>query len=169
LKFACRQLLKNPGFTAVAVLTLGLGIGTTITVLSIVHDVILAPAPYPNAQRIVLVSANRPDGQPHPRAWSAGHWEVFRRQTKSFDALACYEWAFDFLVMPDGSESIGGMTVSKDYFEFVGVVSNTRTDNLTRPSRSELYFSLWQASAWVKHLIVRTKADPRQLAAEYSS
>ncbi len=50
--------------------------------------------------------------------------------------------------------------------EIVGVVSNTRTDNLTRPSRSELYFSLWQASAWVKHLVVRTKAAPRQLAAE---
>jgi len=50
--------------------------------------------------------------------------------------------------------------------EIVGVVSNTRTDNLTRPFRSELYFSLWQASAWVKHLVVRTKADPRQLAAE---
>jgi len=59
-----------------------------------------------------LVSPNRPDGQPHPRAWSAGHWDVFRQQAKSFDALPCYEWAFDFLVMPDGSESVGGMTLA---------------------------------------------------------
>src|SRR5437762_5023455 len=93
LKFACRQLLKNPGFTALAVLTLVLGIGTTITVLSIVHDVILAPPPYPNGRRIVLVSPNRPDGQPHPRAWSPGHWEVFRQQAKSSRRLPANEGA----------------------------------------------------------------------------
>ena len=79
LRFAVRQLLKNPAFTAMAVLTLVLGIATTTTVLSVVHDVILAPPPYPDARRIVLVSPIRPDGQPHPRSWSAGHWDVFRQ------------------------------------------------------------------------------------------
>jgi putative ABC transport system permease protein len=48
--------------------------------------------------------------------------------------------------------------------EIIGVVSNTRTDALTQQSRSEMYFSLWQASAWVKHLVVRTEVDPRKLA-----
>src|SRR5437016_14552850 len=64
VRYGARMLRKNPGFTAVAVLTLALGIGTTTTVLSIVHDVILAPPPYSNPQRIVLVSPKRPDGQP---------------------------------------------------------------------------------------------------------
>ncbi len=120
-------------------------------VLSIVHDVILAHPPYPNAQRIVLVSPNRPDGQPHPRAWSAEHWDVFRQQAKSFDALACYEWAFDFLVMPDGSESIGGMMVSKDYFEIVGaqpLLGRTFSETELQPSSKEtviiLCYDLWQ-------------------------
>ena len=49
--------------------------------------------------------------------------------------------------------------------QVVGVVSNTRTDNLTQQARSELYFSMWQSPAWVAHLVVRTKSDPHQLAA----
>jgi putative ABC transport system permease protein len=78
LKFAIRQLVKSPGFTAVTVLTLTLGLGLTIAVLSIVRNVILAQPPYPNAERIVLVSAIRPDGEPHSRAWTAGHWDLFK-------------------------------------------------------------------------------------------
>jgi putative ABC transport system permease protein len=151
IRYGLRMLRKNPGFTAVAVLTFSLGIGTTITVLSIVHNVILAPPPYPNPQRIVLVSPVRPDGQPHPRSWSAGHWDLFRQQAKSFDSLACYEWTFDFLVMPDGSESIGGMAVSKDYFEIIGaqpLLGRMFSEAELQPKSKEtviiLSYDLWQ-------------------------
>src|ERR1043166_4040804 len=54
-KFAFRQLLKNPGFTAVAVLTLGLGIGANTAILSVINDVLLRPLPYRDPDRLVTV------------------------------------------------------------------------------------------------------------------
>jgi putative ABC transport system permease protein len=150
-KFACRQLLKNPGFAAAAVLTFALGIGVTVSVVALVRDVILAPPPYPDAGRIVLVSAERSDGQPHSRGWTAGHWHAFNEQTTAFEALACYEWAFDFLILPDGSESIRGMTVSGDYFEIIGarpLIGRAFSEGELKPKAQEtviiLGHDLWQ-------------------------
>src|SRR5881628_3608548 len=58
LKFAFRQLLKNPGFTAVAVLTLTLGIGANTAIFSVVNTVLLKPFPYSDAERLVMVCEN---------------------------------------------------------------------------------------------------------------
>lgn len=120
-KLAFRQLLKNPGFTAVAVLTLALGIGATTTVFSLIQGVLLTPPPYSQPERLALITAARADGQRYTRGWAAAQWVEWQKETKTFEAIAAYGWIFNFLVLPDGSESIEGMRVTTEYFKVVGI------------------------------------------------
>ena len=71
LKFALRQLQRNPGFTAVAVLTLALGIGASSTVFSLIQGVLLRPPPYPQPDRLALITPTRLDGQRYTQGWPA--------------------------------------------------------------------------------------------------
>ena len=123
LRFAIRMLLKQPGFTLIAVLTLALGIGATAAVFSLIQGVLLTPPPYKNPQQLALVSAARTDGRQMPgaRAWPAAQWQDWQRQVKSFGEIAAYSWTFSFLVRSDGSESMEGMIVTPGYFTVAGL------------------------------------------------
>src|SRR5438874_7045084 len=63
LRFAVRQLIKNPAFSAVAIITLALGIGANTAIFSIVNAVLLRPLPYPNADRIMVLNESSGRGQ----------------------------------------------------------------------------------------------------------
>jgi putative ABC transport system permease protein len=123
LRFAARMLWKQPGFTTIAVLTLALGIGATSAVFSLIHGVLLAPPPYDQPDRLMLIQSARTDGLPmaNPQLWAAAQWQEWQRQSKSFTAFAAYGWTFNFLVRSDGSESMEGMFVTQDYFRVVGL------------------------------------------------
>lgn len=122
-RFGARMLLKQPGFTVIAVLTLALGIGATSAVFSLIQGVLLTPPPYRQPERLVLIPSARTDGRKmaSPRGWAAAQWTVWQKEAKSFEAIAAYAWSFGFLIRSDGSESMEGMVVTPDYFRVTGL------------------------------------------------
>jgi putative ABC transport system permease protein len=123
MRFAIRMLLKQPGFSLIAVLTLALGIGATSAVFSLIQGVLLTPPPYKKAQQLVLVPTARTDGQKqeNPRGWPAQQWMEWQRELKSFEGIAGYLWEFNFLIRNEGSQSIQGMAVTRDYLQVMGL------------------------------------------------
>src|SRR5579862_1426569 len=123
LRFAIRMLLKQPGFSLIAALTLALGIGATSAVFSLIQGVLLTPPPYQKPQQLMLVPTVRTDGQKmdSPRGWAAQQWMEWQKEAKSFDGIAAYGWTFNFLIRNDGSQSMQGMEVSKDYLRVMGL------------------------------------------------
>jgi len=123
LRFAIRMLLKQPGFSLIAVLTLALGIGATSAVFSLIQGVLLTPPPYRQPDQLVLIPSVRTDGQKQetPRAWPAEQWMDWQQKTKSFQGIAAYSWTFEYMIHNDGSESIEGMVVTPDYFQVTGL------------------------------------------------
>src|SRR5262245_39243028 len=123
LRFGVRMLLKQPSFTLIATLTLSLGIGATSAVFSLIQGVLLTPPPYQQPERIALISTARTDGQQtsSTRGWPAAQWLEWQKEAKSFGAIAAYRWEFSFIVSEDGSESIEGMRVTKEYFSVTGL------------------------------------------------
>lgn len=120
LRHALRQLRKSPAFTAIAVTTLSLGIGTAAAMFGLIQGALLSPPPYAEPDRLILVSPARRDGQPYERPPAIAHWMAWR-QSRAVEPPALYRWTFNFLVRSDGSESMGGMVVTTSYFRTLGV------------------------------------------------
>src|SRR5204862_6063617 len=89
VRYALRQLRKNPGFTVTAVLTLAVGIGATAAMFSVIDAVVLRPLPYNDVARIVDIQTSPASGSRAPISWPA--YLDMRKLTTSFEALAGYE------------------------------------------------------------------------------
>ena len=152
LKFALRQLLRSPRFAVLAVITLAIGIGATSAIFGLIQGVLLSPPPYEQPERIVLVAPQRADGRPYNRNCTVGEWAEWRRATNTFAGSALYHWTFNFLVLSDGSESVEGLGVTKDYFKILGLkpllgrefADSEIAHGRSRPSAVILGYDLWQ-------------------------
>ena len=89
LRYALRILMKNPGFTAVAILTLALGIGANTAIFSIVNSALLKPLPYPESERLVWITEALPPPM-NADIVSGGDYLDWRDQSHSLQQLAAF-------------------------------------------------------------------------------
>jgi putative ABC transport system permease protein len=121
LAFAVRMLRKNPGFTAVAVITLGLGIGANAAIFSVVDAVLLKPLPYPDAAQLIDVSQTARQNQATGVPVSLTKYEQIRQQSRMLETTAAYYTLPLDLVARHEPEAIPGARVSIDFFRLLGV------------------------------------------------
>ena len=118
LRFGLRMLCKSPGFTAVAVLTLALGIGANTAMFSVMQGVVLAPLQYVSSDRLVMVWENNPR---FPRTWvSYPNFRDWQRSARSFQQMAAFrEHGVDF-AGPGTPEHLNGKEITSGFFSTLG-------------------------------------------------
>src|SRR5688572_4271337 len=121
LRLAARALAKQPAFAALAILTLALGIGTTSSMFSLMHGVLLTPTPYLRPEQVVLVSPAKLSGVQMTSTVTVGQWLELQNSAPSLATLAGYNWHFGFLLSDDRSDSVQGIIVSPEYFKVTGL------------------------------------------------
>ena len=119
LRYGWRQLRRSPGFTAVCVLTLALGIGAATAVFSAVNPILLAPLPYPRADRLLAISDLAPDGSPVQVTY--GTYRELAARDRDFAALAVMDGWRPALMGNAEPERLHGLRVSADWFRALGV------------------------------------------------
>ncbi|MBA3885617.1 MAG: ABC transporter permease [Acidobacteria bacterium] len=123
LRYAVRTLLKAPGFTAVAVLTIALGIGATTAIFTIVNALLLRPLPYPHADRLVMVWQDRSArGGPVDEWASPGNVLDWQNEPGLFDGLAAMGGWGPTLTGEGEADTVPGEQVSHQYFGVLGVL-----------------------------------------------
>jgi putative ABC transport system permease protein len=115
IKYGIRQLIKSPGFTVAAALTLAIGIGANITMFSVVNAVLLRPLPFENPDRLVVVQ------QGTTPTFSYPDFLDWREQNQIFEDFAAYTAALFELVERDGARKIDGAKVSGEFFSMLKV------------------------------------------------
>ena len=120
LRYGIRMLVKSPGFTAVTVLTLALGIGANTAIFSVVNAVILRPLPFPEPDRLVAVTeSNRQRGEQHS-AISYPDLLDWKTQNRVFEGVAGFRADTFALTGVDEPEPIQSAVVSSDLFAVLG-------------------------------------------------
>jgi predicted permease len=121
LTFAIRQLLKNPGFTAVAVLTLALGIGANTAIFSIVNGLLLRPLPYRNSEQLAIIWTHSP-GANVAQDWpSPGQFSAIKEKSGVFEALALARGNIAVLTGRDAPEQLSVVQMASAGFPLLGV------------------------------------------------
>src|SRR6185369_5847914 len=115
-RFAFRGLLKHPGFTAIAVIILALGIAATTAIFSVVNGVLLRPMPFPQPERLLVINEVNPQQGPEPFELSYLNWLDLRQENKSFEEIAGFTFWSSILNIQGEPSRIQTMGVSANLF-----------------------------------------------------
>lgn len=120
IRYALRGLLKRPGFTAIVVITLGLGIGTNTAIFSVVNAVLLRPLPYPDPDRIVMIWQKQEMRGFDRMSVSPEEFAGYRDRNHSFSAIAAYSFGGRDLTGAGEAERIRIARVTEQFFSLLG-------------------------------------------------
>lgn len=159
MKFALRQLLKSPGFTVIALLTLALGIGINTTAFTVLNRLVLQALPFADAGRLVQVWATTPDGHDMPQ--SPGDYFDEREQNTVFEKIAAY-YATGASSLADPGQPPERSTVVKVTADFVPMMGLVPALGRAFTADDEAHHApviLLSNAYWHKHFA----ADPKIL------
>ncbi len=165
VRFGLRMLRKNPGFTAVVVLTLALGIGANTAIFSVVSKVLIDPMPYPNADRIVMLKRMFPQGLPSYDSVSIPEFMVWRQQTRVFESTSLFDGGPVGMNVTGGNRpvQVAGIRASAGYFKVFGVsmvlgrAYTAEEDKPGGPHVAVVSYGLWRGRfGGDPHIIGRT-------------
>src|SRR5262249_37340146 len=149
LRYGSRMLLKNPGFTLIAVITLSLGIGANTAIFSVVNAVLLRPLPYKDADRLMMILETKPPQFPESTV-SPANFLDWKKQNTVFERLvACSGVTFNLIGTGD-PERLRGLSVTEGFMAMFGAQPQLGRDFLPeedQPGRNEvviLSHRLWQ-------------------------
>lgn len=121
LRYALRALRKRPGFTAVAVITLALGIGANTTTFSTINAMLLRPFAFPNLNRIITVSETVPKNNETHVSVAAANFRDWNEQSDQFEQLAAFHGWDANLTAGSRAEHVEGSQVTADFFPLLGM------------------------------------------------
>jgi predicted permease len=119
LRYAIRQLRRSPGFTAVAILTLALGIGANTALFSVVNGVLLNPLPYPHAEQLVTLHESKPNFE--TGSISYPNFRDWQKDNHSFSSIAIARSYSYSLTGLGEAEQVQARFISSDFFPLLGV------------------------------------------------
>ena len=118
LRYGLRMLAKSPGFTAIAILTLALGIGANTAIFSVANALLIRPLPYPDPDRLVIVTNAR---GPNRRPFSYARATFLQEHNRSFSGFAPFV-AENFNMTGRGDpEQLPAVRVASNFFQVLGV------------------------------------------------
>lgn len=149
LRYGLRMLLKRPGFTAIAVITLALGIGASTAIFSAVNPILFESLPYPDASQIVTISDDFATTDSSV-GMTFGTYREFVQRSRSFSAIAVSRPWQPAMTGSAEPERLEGQRVSASYFQVLGVSPalglnfNSDDDRLNGPSLVIISEGLWR-------------------------
>src|SRR5437867_2706190 len=154
VRLALRQLRRNPVFTAVAILSLGLGVGANTAIFSIVKAMLLAPLPYPEGDRLVMVWEDVPRWDIPRNTPAPANFLDWREQNHVFEGMAAFVGGLFGDVALTGAgdpEQIHGAQVSSNFFRILRVPLGLGSDFQENDDQSGARVAIISDSLWRRH------------------
>ncbi|MBO0721543.1 MAG: ABC transporter permease, partial [Blastocatellia bacterium] len=148
LRYGFRNLRKNPGFTAVAVISLGLGIGANTAIFSVVEALLLRPLPYSDPERLVMLSEKSREGERLTAAYP--NFADWRARAQLFEGMASIRSQAMNLTGVERPMRLRGRMVNWNFFQLLGVGSqlgrlfDEADDRYGAPRTALLSYELWK-------------------------